>query len=49
MTASLQMVGVAYQGPQRLSPYADVGVGLVGLKSQVSLFSVCAGGLVTGS
>lgn len=41
--------GLPIRGPQRLSPYADVGVGLVGLKSQVSLFSVCAGGLVTGS
>lgn len=39
--------GLTIRGPQRLSPYADVGVGLAVLKSQVSLFLVCAGGLVT--
>lgn len=40
--------GLPIRGPQRPSPYADgVRGGLVVLKSQVSLFSVCADGLVT--
>lgn len=30
--------GLPIRGPQRLSPYADGGVGLAVLKSQVSLF-----------